>query len=71
MTTEFAVRLEAVDQTILNPLVRQVVENEDAEVIDWTIASVSGGSGSEKGRTYGLYRFKGCLLYTSPSPRDA
>ena len=29
-----------------------------------------GEDGEEPGRAHRLYRVKGCLLYTSPSPRD-
>ena len=59
MTKEFSARLQAVDQAILTPFVRDVVENDTVDVVDWTIIPVTGGATQDTGRTYGLYRFKG------------
>lgn len=59
MSTEFNERLQAVDETLLIPLVRAVVENESAEVVDWAIELILGGATQAFGRSYGLYSFKG------------
>ena len=42
MTNEFAARLEAINQIRLTPLVRSALENEAAEVVDWTHQAVTG-----------------------------
>jgi hypothetical protein len=59
VTVEFAERLHRIDRTRLVSLVRDVVGNEAAEVVDWTTHPVKGGATQETGRTYGLYRLKG------------
>ncbi len=59
MTNEFVARLKAVDQTILTPLVRNVLENDAAEVVDWNYQAVTGGLAQAVGHSYGIYRFKG------------
>lgn len=55
MTSEFEKRLKAVDQATLTPLVRCILENESAEVIDWRYQPLEGGFGE----SYGIYRFQG------------
>lgn len=59
MTNEFATRLKAVDQTTLTPLVRNALENDMAEVVDWNYQLLTGGMAQEMGHSYGLYRFSG------------
>ena len=59
MTDKFTTRLKAVDQTTLTPLVRVALENEAAEVIDWTCQPLDDGLAHESGHSYGLYRFGG------------
>lgn len=48
-------RLQAVDQTTLNPLVRRVLEEERADVVNWQYQQLEGGFG----RSYGVFRFQG------------
>jgi len=55
MTSEFEKRLQAVDQATLTPLVRRLLENEGAEVLNWRYQPVEGGFG----HAYGVYRFQG------------
>lgn len=59
MTNEFAARLKAVDQTILTPLVRQALEDDTVEVVDWDYKPIQGGISAEIGWSYGIYRFSG------------
>lgn len=55
MTSEFGKRLEAVDQATLTPLVRRILENERAEVMNRRYQPVGDGFG----HAYGVYRFQG------------
>lgn len=59
MGEEFSDRLREVDQATLNPIVRSMVEDEAAEVIDWMVTPVTGGATQETDRTYVIYRFAG------------
>jgi Phosphotransferase enzyme family len=59
MTLEFEARLKAVDQTTLTLLVRHLLENETAEVIDWSFQPITGGMGQAVGHAYGIYGFRG------------
>ena len=58
MTNNFTARLKAVDRTALTPLVRNAIENEAAEVVDWCCQPLDDGL-VEAGHSYGLYRFEG------------
>lgn len=62
MTTDFHRRLEAVDATILTPLVRQNLRNDCAEVVSWNHRVLSGGFASETVGGYGTFRFEGTAL---------
>ena len=59
MANEFSTRLRAVDQAKLIPLVRKALENNTAEVADWSYRPVGGGLTQEVGLSHGVYRFKG------------
>ncbi|MCB9078619.1 MAG: phosphotransferase [Anaerolineaceae bacterium] len=59
MTNEFTARLKAVDRITLTPLVRNALENDAADVVDWNYQPIHGGFAQEMGHSYGIYRFKG------------
>jgi hypothetical protein len=59
VTTDFQTRLNAVNQTILTPLVRQALADERAEVLDWNCQPIHGGSSQALGDSFGLFRFRG------------
>lgn len=59
MTLEFAQRLDAIDPTVLTPLVRRALNQEDVEIIDWQMQPLSGGFSFEGGEIFGVYRFHG------------
>ena len=59
MTTSFAQRLEAVDAALLTPLVRQVLADDNTEVLTWACQPVAGGMAHAAGASYGIYRFQG------------
>ena len=51
--------LQDIDQTVLTPLVRQALNSDYTEIIDWTYEPVYGGA-SDKGKGLsGIYRFAG------------
>jgi len=55
MSSEFEQRLRAVDQTVLTPLVRRALDNENAVLIDWHYTPIEGGFGA----LHGVYRWWG------------
>jgi len=55
VTGEIKKRLDAVDRATLTPLVRRILENENAKVMNWRYQPVEGGFG----HAYGVYRFQG------------
>ena len=59
MTKDFVARLKAVDQSVLTPLVRLVLENGTVEVVDWSYEALNKGASALRGDSYGLYRFRG------------
>ncbi len=59
MTASFAERLGAVDSVILAPLVRQVLADDRAELLDWSCRPLTGGMAQQQGASYGVYRFGG------------
>ena len=59
MTTPFAQRLEAVDAALLTPLARQVLADDNAQVLAWAYQPVAGGMAHAAGASYGIYRFRG------------
>lgn len=59
MTSEFEIRLSAVGQTTLTPLVRQALDNETIEVIDWSYQLIQGGFADQTVGGHGTYRFAG------------
>jgi hypothetical protein len=59
MIADFQTRLDAVNQTILTPLVRKVLADERAEVLDWNCQPIGGGLAQALGASFGLFRFRG------------
>jgi hypothetical protein len=59
MIIPFRDRLKAVDAALLTPLVRQVLADDCAEVLDWNYAPLDGGMAQARGGSYGVYRFRG------------
>jgi hypothetical protein len=55
MIGDLGKRLQAVDKAALTPLVRRVLEDDTADVVNWHWGPVEGGFG----RSYGVFRFQG------------
>jgi hypothetical protein len=54
-TDELRGHLDALDRATITPLVRHVLEDEGAEILNWRYQPVEGGFG----HAYGVYRFQG------------
>jgi hypothetical protein len=59
MSKDFSVRLQSVDRALLTPIVRDAVEDDAAELADWSMSPLTGGASQDAGYSYGLYRFQG------------
>jgi hypothetical protein len=59
MSQSFQARLQAVDRTLLTPLVRQALDRSDAEVLDWGQQSLGGGGANRASGILGRVHFVG------------
>ncbi len=59
MGSEFEKRLDAVDRSVLTPLVRLDQRNDGLEISTWRYEALNKGSAQNFGGSYGLYRFSG------------
>lgn len=84
MNQTFQAKLQAVDASLLTPLVQQVLDDPLAEVMDWQQRPLLGGRETEESGVLGCIRFSGharlldkvvpwtlVLKAFSPPPRDA
>ena len=49
----------------------KILLEEDSQALDEVVVTALGMSRDKKSLGYAMTELKGCLLYTSPSPRDA
>jgi hypothetical protein len=59
MTGDFEQRLNAIDRSVLTPLVCRALNHETIELLDWQMQPLTGGFSQEHGESYGIYRFQG------------
>ena len=59
VSSSFQARLDAVDSSILTPLVRQHHARPALEVAEWSYRRITGGAGTVTGAGYGTIRFTG------------
>jgi hypothetical protein len=64
MSGEFEARLKAIDRSILTPLVRRLLQDETAEILDWSCRPLGGGLTVALG-VAGVYRFSGAARVES------
>ena len=64
MSGEIEARLKAIDRDMLTPLVRRLLQDETAEVLNWSCRPLSGGFTAALGLA-GVYRFSGAARVES------
>ena len=56
--------------TLANAQPLKITLGEDTQVLDEVVVTALGIKRATKALSYNVQEVKGCLLYTSPSPRD-
>ena len=57
METNTSSAIQAIDATVLTPIVRQSLHRDNFQILDWHTSQLGGGAGNPV--SFGLYRFEG------------